>query len=40
MYVPGWDLDNGVHAYKGINKHDVVEEKYWAIDMTNIRQGT
>jgi len=40
MYVPGWDMTNEEHMFKGVQTHKVVEEKYWGINLTSMRQGT
>jgi len=40
MYVPGWDMTNDQHLLKGVQVHKVVQEAYWAINFTSMRQGT
>jgi len=35
MVMPGWDNDN----YETIDKHAVVEEKYWALQLKSLKNG-
>lgn len=36
MIIPGWDSEN----YGTIDTHKVVEEKYWALDLKSVAQGS
>jgi len=37
MIIPGWDTDK---TLKTVNKHKVIEQKYWALNLTGMGRGS